>query len=203
MNMKKKLGNKKGFTLAETLLALLILLLVSIIVATGIPAARNAYEKVVMGSNAQVLLSTAVNELRGELGTATDVEIVEVKGQIGVSYISPATGVLTRIYTGTDPERDSVTNTILVTEYTEFVKDNEGKTAEGATKALVSAAASTKDMYVTFNNVTYEGGIVSFSGLEVRRTSNNDVLATLKKSEDGSVLPLEIRVLFADDDQQG
>ena len=59
MKRKRKLRSNKGFTLAETLLAVLILLLVSTIVATGIPAARNAYEKVVEASNAQAVLATA------------------------------------------------------------------------------------------------------------------------------------------------
>ena len=55
-----------GFTLAETLLAVLILLMVSSIVAAGIPSARRAYEKVVLASNAEVLLSTTITTLRHE-----------------------------------------------------------------------------------------------------------------------------------------
>ena len=60
MTIKKKLKGKSGFTLAETLLAVLILLLVSTIVANGIPVARNVYNNVIIGANAQMLLSTAV-----------------------------------------------------------------------------------------------------------------------------------------------
>ena len=41
MKRKSKLKSRSGFTLAETLLAILILLLVSSIVAQGIPVARN------------------------------------------------------------------------------------------------------------------------------------------------------------------
>ena len=77
MKKTRKLNSRGGFTLAETLLAVLILLMVSVIVATGVPVAKNAYEKVVVAANAQVLLSTAVNTLRDELGTAWDVEVVE------------------------------------------------------------------------------------------------------------------------------
>ena len=43
----RKLRSNDAFTLAETLLAILILLMVSAIVAAGIPVAKNAYEKVV------------------------------------------------------------------------------------------------------------------------------------------------------------
>lgn len=71
---KRKLNNKKGFTIAEMLVAILILLMVSSIVATGIPVAREAYEKVVLTSNAEILMSTAISALRNELGTAKDIE---------------------------------------------------------------------------------------------------------------------------------
>ena len=45
MRIKEKLKNRSGFTLAETLLAVLILLLVSVIVANGIPVARDHRRK--------------------------------------------------------------------------------------------------------------------------------------------------------------
>ena len=54
--LKNKIRSARGFTLAETRLAVIILLLAAAIVATGIPAARNAYEKVVLASNAEILL---------------------------------------------------------------------------------------------------------------------------------------------------
>ena len=57
---KSKLKDSRGFSLAETLLAVLILLLVSVVVATGMPAVTNAYNKVVLGANAKTMLSTAV-----------------------------------------------------------------------------------------------------------------------------------------------
>ena len=68
----KKIRDAHGFTLAETLLAVLILLMVSGIVAAGIPVAKKAYEKVVLAADAQLLLSTTVAELRDEIGTAWD-----------------------------------------------------------------------------------------------------------------------------------
>jgi len=49
-----KMKSQAGFSLAETLVAILILLLVSVIVANGVPVAQNAYEKVVVGANAKV-----------------------------------------------------------------------------------------------------------------------------------------------------
>ena len=75
MNIRKKLKSRAGFTLAETLLAVAILMLVSVIVATGIPVARKAYEKVVLSSNAETMLTTAISSLRNELGTAAEIKL--------------------------------------------------------------------------------------------------------------------------------
>ena len=74
MKAKRKAGSNLGMSLAETLLTVLILLLVSTIVAAGIPVARKAYENVLLASDAEVLLSTAAAALRDELATATKVD---------------------------------------------------------------------------------------------------------------------------------
>ena len=72
--LRRKLKEKAGFTLAELLMAVLILLMVSSIVAMGIPVAVNAYYKVVDASNAQILLSTTITRLRSELAYVTAVK---------------------------------------------------------------------------------------------------------------------------------
>ncbi len=64
---------RAGFTLAETLMTTLILLMVTAIVAAGIPAAVNAYDKVLDAANAQILLSSAISRLEEELSTAVEV----------------------------------------------------------------------------------------------------------------------------------
>ena len=69
----RKIDNKKGFSIAELLVAILILSMVSIVVAGGIPVARDAYYKITVSANAQVMLSTAISSLRNEIGTASAV----------------------------------------------------------------------------------------------------------------------------------
>jgi type II secretory pathway pseudopilin PulG len=71
---KKLKKNSRGFSLAETLICILILLMVSAIVGAAIPTASNVFVKTVDAANAQVVLSTAMTALRDELGTATQVK---------------------------------------------------------------------------------------------------------------------------------
>ena len=72
--MISRLKSRRGFTIGEVLVSVLILMMVFSIVAAGIPAAANAYYKVVDAANAQMLLSTTLTRLRTELSTATQVK---------------------------------------------------------------------------------------------------------------------------------
>ncbi len=85
----KKLKSQAGMTLGEVLISVLILLMLTAIVAEGIPLAQRAYYKVVDSANAQVLLSDTLTVLRDELSMATDVEI---SGST-ITYKSGKTGV--------------------------------------------------------------------------------------------------------------
>ena len=185
MRRIRKLKERAGFTLAEMLLAILILLMVSSIVATGIPAARNAYEKVVLGSNAQILLSTTVATLRDELGTAWDVKADETSGDL--LYFSADTGAVSRLFI-----KDK---TIMLQEFA-GMEDIDRDMSTGTARPLVSEAAATSDLYAIYDNVSYDGdsGIVTFSGLKVRRSSNDAVIAETGDESGGS---LKIRVFSA------
>jgi len=176
MTIKKRLKDRSGFTLAETLLAVLILLLVSGIVANGIPVARNVYNNVIVGANAQVLLSTAVTALRNELGTARD---VEVNGD-AVTYFNTSLQAYSRISLGAGPEK------IVVDPYVSPA-DRLTPLPGSRQRDLVSNAASNRNLYVTYGAVTYdpdsetEPDIITISGIEVKRDSgDNATLASLE-----------------------
>ena len=167
---------KRGFSLAEMLAAMLILLMVSAVVAAGIPAAKNAYEKVTLASNAQVLISTASSALRDELGTAREIEIED---GTGIRYYSSRTGSYSRIFLGTEGEQKGL---ILVEEYIGFPgigssSGNAGASGSGDSSStgkirqLVTAAASTKELYVTYGSVSFADGLLTFSNLKVFRSS--------------------------------
>ena len=156
--LKKRKRSRAGFSLAETLIAILILLMVSAIVAGAIPAASNVYAKTVDAANAQVLLSTAITVLRDELGTAVSVKpdgttaITYMNGNDGyrkIASIADPKGIM--LYVGTvDP-------TSGVPEFT------------GESRPLVSGKATTRNLVLSFESVEYTGGMVIFKELKVER----------------------------------
>ena len=181
MEVKRKIRNSRGFTLAETLLAVIILLLVSGIVASGIPAAKNAYEKVVLASNAEALLSTTISTLRNELGTAREPETpAAAAGEKNtvITYYNPGRSSASQL----DIQTNDGVSTIVFWRY--YNEENPGTPVR-----LISKEQGTRDLYVTYDAVDYDKDteIVTFYGLAVKRDSNGADLA--KRDE------LSIRVI--------
>ena len=178
--IKQTLCDNAGVTLAEMLLAILIMLLVSVIMVGGIPAAKDAYEKVVLASNAEVLLSTAISELRNELGTARDVEVANN----AITFRNSYTGSKSKLFKSTggdDPE-----GTIMLQRYA-----GEGSVQGSTPLRLVSKKAS-DGLYIIYVRVDYNSstGVVTFHNLQVKRESSATALAEM-----GS---FSIRVFAAD-----
>ena len=164
--IKQIILDSTGFTLAETLLAILILLMVSTIVATGIPAAKNAYEKVVLASNAEVLLSTTMSELRNELGTARDVNATNNV----ITYRNSYTSSESKLFKSSGG--DEPAGTIMLQRYA----------GEGGSKALRLVSEKASDgLYVLYGTVDYNSstGIVTFHNLQVMRKSSANPLAEM------------------------
>lgn len=161
MKVKRKLKNRAAFSLGEMLVTVIILLLVSTIVATGVPAARNAYVKVVVGANAKTLLSTTIAALRDELTTARDV-VVGDDGKT-VTYYSANDGAESSIYLAGD--------VIMLAEYKDInpMPGIADPLHQAVTRALVSRKAMTKDLNVCYNSVEKapDGGTITFGNLAV------------------------------------
>lgn len=189
MKAEQRKNLRAGFTLAEMLVALLILLMVSSVVAAGIPVAVRAYTKVTRSANAEVLLSTSVSALRDQLGTARDITVSEDKKS--VTYFSDDTGSYSRIDLSSDPDQK---DNIMITEYLvpELISGNgglsgtgssgaNGGSGQGISRPLVSNAAATRELYITYGTISYENGIISISNLAVKMKISKDVLTSIEK----------------------
>lgn len=185
MKRTHKLKNCGGFTLAETLMAVLILLLVSGIVARGIPVVSDVYEKTVLSANAQSLLSTTISALRDELGTAWDVQVDPTKKK--VSYHSADTGNRSELMM-------DAAGTIKLTEYLSIdalkpktvggeessdVTEGEGESSDVIERMLIPDATLTRDFIVTYGSVDYKDGIVVFTNLQVAPKKTGNVIASM------------------------
>ncbi len=157
--VRKLNSNNKGFSIAEMLIAVLIVLMVSSVIAAGMPVAANAYRKVTDSANAQLLLSTTVSELREELGEASDVTHT----------------ASTRVI--------NYTSTVGGASKIEFKDDGVYITAEnvnsGSERLLVSGKASA-GMVFKVTKVEYSGGVLTLTGVKVTRIGKDDELASLK-----------------------
>ena len=168
--MIRKKRNRSGFSLAETLVAILILLMVSAIVAGAIPTASNVYAKTVDAANAQVLLSTVITVLRDELSNATSIEKTD---DTTIKYINGSYRKL--VLQGESESADGPAPGIwlcigvLSTDSTsaDVVYSNPG--GENS-RLLVSKEATTKNLTVKFDSLDYIGGVVIFHNLRVERS---------------------------------
>lgn len=165
MMFRRKLKNKRAFTLAETLVATLIMLMVSAIMIAGIPAAKSAYDGIIVRSNAEVALSTAITALRNEMSVARDVKMDGTT----VTYVSGTYGSYSKIYLDSN-------NEVQYQRYA-YVNKDSGAANEESTK-LISDSAS-NHMVIKYNSVSQTGNVITFNGLGVYKSANasNPILA--------------------------
>ncbi len=192
----KKLSEKNAFTLAETLITILILLMVSGVVAGGVPAAANAYRKAVDAANAYSLLSTTVNALRDELSTAWDVSVAGKE----ITYYSSDTGSQSKI-------RISDENVIMLQQYNDWSdeyldnghSENQKQPEE---RPLVTDAAKIKGkLRASYEGVSFDqkAGIITFTGLGVTNNETKSGQPIVKMPEVG----LKIRVIAGESNTTG
>ncbi len=171
---RKLTKGKAGFSLAETLIAILILLMVSAIVAGAIPTASNVYTRTVDVANAQVLMSTTLTLLRDELSTATD---ISNDGTV-ITYRNSANG-----YCQLDIKESGAEPGIYITylKYDPETGDTEVDT-DKAPRPLVSSKAATNSektkMVVTYEIEEITNTAVKFKNLKVLRNETELPMAS-------------------------
>lgn len=179
MKQKNQKRNRGGFTLAETLIAVLILTMVAGIVAGGIPAARNALDKAVDASHSQLLLSTTMTSLRNELAMASSITCASEPADDDesvaedpaarkiISYVDSSGAVCTL-----QSEDDGI-----YVEKEASPDISSGVYHPGIThRLLVSEQAATKNLYAAFTSASYNNGIVKIEGLKVCKKQGDSEL---------------------------
>ena len=180
----KRIRERHGFSLSETLVAILIILLVGSVIAAGMPAAEKAYFKVIESANAQMLLSTMLTEFRNEFSTAAD---IKTRSDHSVEkYINPITGT-SSIYFITD--KDTGKLSIWIKTYDELQALAEEGTTVGKERPFVSNATKTDSLYMDeMPSILYSDGIVTVSNIKIKSSKTDSVVAALDA-------PYKIRVL--------
>lgn len=168
---------QSGFTLVEMLMTVLILSMVSAVVAGGLPMAVSAYTNVVNTANAESLLSTTMTRLRDEFGTASHVtpEGNEISyrrsdGSAAKIYLGAPNETGDHTNEGESDDRDERTDDqprMLIQEYIGIEN-----LPEDFNNPRVFAEMSNENLYVTYSNLSYTDGILSFTGLVVEKDGN-------------------------------
>ena len=151
MNKNVELNKKKnaGFTLAEVLVACIIIVLLTAVGARGISTAAHAYFNVIDRANASTLLSTSLSELRNELSVATNVSIDDNS----IVYRSERSGNESKIKNGAD------NSGIVVSEYINNVDSFD--------RLLVTSKAATEKLHCEYENVKYENGAITIYNVKI------------------------------------
>lgn len=173
----KRRDMSRGFTLAETILAMLIMGFVGLIVTGALSTALNTYQKIVEKANAELLLSTTISELRSELDRAEQMTL--------------KTGNKLDKYRSSTSAWRSLSNQeqkgIQVTEFKGYVPTGpKADTASHDPQQLVSEAAATSKLYAAFGSITYDKskGVFTITGLKVYRKGDNKVMAEVASEGD-------------------
>ena len=180
---KRKLKNGSGMSLAETLMAVLILLLVSSVIAVGIPAAANAYRNAVDAANAQALLSTTVNALRSEFSTAWGVKVIDSENVI---YYSAKTGAKTKLSLDGEP---------TVTEYVDYDNPAYNSSVKDKHPLVASGNLGIKFKVEPPNSDTETVEMLEFSHFVVTKKDNDKKEVGKLKDTEGEDLSIIIRLL--------
>ena len=182
MRLKQLIKTKKGFSLTELLVAILILAMVSAVVAGGIPVAKDAYEKITLSANAQVMLSTAISALRNELCTAEDVNIDSATGKI--EYYDSSIKNYSSI------SKQGSKGDVMLTKYSRNPKSDE------RTQRLVTLGEKLDDqLHLTYTSAEYSetDRSIIFKGLRV--VGNTDGANPYAEMEDGNASELIIHLI--------
>ena len=147
---------RRGFSISEMLIAVLIMTFVALMMSNGIGAAGNAARGIVEQANAQLLLSTTVTELRTQLSRATGPSVAD-DGQ-SVSFTDPDTNLFMTI---------ASTDAGIELNYA------------GTSGKLVSKEAANKNLHAECSFAATADGMITVRDLTVLRDADDKVCVRL------------------------
>ena len=173
-----KLKSIRAFSLTEMMVAMLIMVLASTLMAAGIPVAIDTYQKTVKVANAQVALSTTVEVLKSELGRATDIQYDATNKVI---FYCADDGYWAAIRNTVDGE----SNHGLVKQY--YTQNDDGTFTELLSESeqpliyplvsdavFVGSQSAGEEMWLSFSHADLESGnYISIANLYVYENSDN------------------------------
>ena len=174
MTENKSNRKNRGFSLAEVMVAVLILVLLTAVVGAILPLAHNAYTEVVDAGNAEVLSSTTVTELQTRLSLTTEVLTPKEGDTFLIAFKDEDGSKWYRI-------SNDGTNGIVIGQMIVDL-DGEYHQAEGlVSRQLVTNKAATEHLYTTAESISYDesSGLFTVTNLEVKNF-NGKTLASVE-----------------------
>ena len=155
--MKTKLKNKKGFSISELLMVVLILSLIIVILGGGLTVVLNAYNRITLKAEAQTLLSTAITQVSDEFRFASDIDT----GDNGhVTFLSATQGCQVYFTNDTSESKRGILigNTVNTTD----------------TATLLTDKTQTSGLYTEIDDYQYDDQSQTFDATITVRNSSGD-----------------------------
>lgn len=165
MHIAKKLRRQGGFSLAELLITIIIVSLMSVLTVVGINAAYRTYTEVTDAANARTALSTAAEEIRNELSFAGNIKLFADKG---ITY---------EVLSGAGFGRQ---NRILIDEDHGLVKEEKYDSLTRRyekTRTLLPQTVTYGKIKITCDSISLSDDCVIFHGLRATGSEENTVIS--------------------------
>ena len=150
--IRKKLSDKRGFSLGELLAATVILLLASQVMTQGMAFATRMYKESLTRSHAKQLCSTLTNVIEKELRYTTSVN-ADCDGTV-LKYFSPTYGKTESAFAAIDENENKIDGTAGGEIAVQLTAEDGSRYWQ---KLISSASYSSFDLKATIQSVKLEG----------------------------------------------
>lgn len=147
--VKDKLRSQAGFSLAELLLAMLLVAMLTGLVGGGSTVVRTAWEKVVLRADAQTVLSMALHAVTAELEAADEVKVEGEGESKKITFYHVQRGYRVQLLNETSSGNNKSIYVVPVS------------TTEGV--PILTEKAITKDLTLEMSDLQYDAGKEVFS----------------------------------------